>query len=307
MHTRIKISLTLLLITFSYSFGKIDDFLKKIENKDSGHAIKNIDFIYMINLDERPEKYQRSLNALAPFNIQPYRFSAVNGWTLDIDVINQLGVHYLQDMNFVGFGTTYEKINNREKINFHEPIEREGTCYFRENMSKGAIGIILSHLSVLKDALLSGYQTVWIMEDDIEVFRDPNILSNLIEKLDKIDPKWDILFTDSETRDQDGLIYCCATCPRPNFKIHPKEYYCLRKRINRDFTYKRARYGAYSMIVRRSGITKILEFFRKYNIFSYYDIDLFYAPDLRVYTCNKPVVTTRINAESDNAKPGYVE
>lgn len=31
---------------------------------------------------------------------------------------------------------------------------------------------MLSHLSVLKDALDSGYETIWVMEDDIHIIQD---------------------------------------------------------------------------------------------------------------------------------------
>ena len=37
-------------------FAKVEDHFKKALSKDGNHQIRNIDFIYMINLDERPEK-----------------------------------------------------------------------------------------------------------------------------------------------------------------------------------------------------------------------------------------------------------
>jgi acetolactate synthase-1/2/3 large subunit len=40
----------------------------------------------------------------------------------------------------------------------------------------GAIGIALSHLSILQDAYDSGYETVWVMEDDVDIMQKVNKL-----------------------------------------------------------------------------------------------------------------------------------
>ncbi|MFI5334690.1 MAG: hypothetical protein ACHQT8_05960 [Chlamydiales bacterium] len=52
---------------------------------------------------------------------------------------------------------------------------------------------MLSHLSILQDAFDSGYETIWVMEDDIEVVRNPTFsptssisLTNWLEKMDGI-------------------------------------------------------------------------------------------------------------------------
>src|SRR5438309_6475026 len=87
-----------------------------------------------------------------------------------------------------------------------EVIRTYGRTYFGRGMERGTIGIVLSHLSVLQDAYNSGYETVWVMEDDIEVVRNPRLISGLIEQLDMKIGKgnWDILFTDQDTRDKNG-------------------------------------------------------------------------------------------------------
>jgi len=54
-------------------------------------------------------------------------------------------------------------------------------------MSRGAIGIILSHLSVLQDAYDAGYETIWVMEDDIELLGNPHSVSDLISELEPFD------------------------------------------------------------------------------------------------------------------------
>jgi hypothetical protein len=80
--------------------GILDRHLKKINPKDKvGYqGIKNIDFIYMLNLDRRPEKFKLSLDQLAQYNIVPFRFSAVDGWEKPLKEIAELGVKYTPDM-----------------------------------------------------------------------------------------------------------------------------------------------------------------------------------------------------------------
>ena len=69
-------------------------------------------------------------------------------------------------------GKIYKKIDDDEVVS-NEFIDKEGEVYFSLALSRGAIGIILSHLSVLQDAYDAGYETIWVMEDDVEVLQMP--------------------------------------------------------------------------------------------------------------------------------------
>src|SRR5271155_811440 len=86
----------------SFSLGQLnggmEQYFKMIEGKSGFHSIRNIDFIYLINLDHRTEKLQTTLDQLTPYGIYPFRFSAVNGWKLSFEAINDLGVHYRPGM-----------------------------------------------------------------------------------------------------------------------------------------------------------------------------------------------------------------
>lgn len=286
--------------------SNLQNYFKEIENKGDSHNMRNIDFIYMINLDERPEKFNKSVKQLAPYGINPYRFSAVNGWKLSNETLNDVGVKFDSSMTRGIMGTCYLMDGEKEYIS-HERIEQEGKNYFSHCMARGAVGIVLSQLSILQDAYDSGYETIWVMEDDIEVHSDPRQISDLIDVLDSKVNTWDILFTDADTRDNNGkLIPCKGTADRPNYKIPNKRAFAHSHRISKDFTCKKARYGVYSMIIRRSGMKKLLDFFNKYKIFLPYDIDCFYAPGLKVYTCNKSIVAHRLDAASDNGGENYL-
>src|SRR5579862_3690799 len=195
----------------------IEGYFKPAAGKEQSNKIKNIDFIYMINLDERPEKYASCVRQLALHHITPYRFSAVNGWDLSLESLNELGVKFGPWMDS-RMGTCYLPEDHGKAA--HEELCIPGRNYFSHCMSRGAVGIVLSHLSVLFDAYESGFETIWVMEDDIEVIRDPHVLSELIDELDGIVGKkgWDILFTDLDTKGNDGKrVPCSSYAWRPNF------------------------------------------------------------------------------------------
>jgi GR25 family glycosyltransferase involved in LPS biosynthesis len=170
-----KFQQTVFFVLFFASNLEADlhNYFKLAEGKTNAHfnQVRNIDFIYMINLDQRPEKWIHCLDELTPYHIYPYRFSAVNGWELSLQELNQLGVKYLEKFGKTLWGTAYLPERNFEP--YHESMHVVDRTYFCHCMSRGAIGIVLSHLSILQDAYNAGYQTIWVMEDDIEVIQNP--------------------------------------------------------------------------------------------------------------------------------------
>jgi hypothetical protein len=100
----------LIVLSFIFLFNKlhagIENYFKRIPDKSEPCQIRNIDFIYKTNLDERSEKYQTSLEQLAPYRIFPYRFSAVNGWELSLEAVNDIGICY--SLNLRCLGLRYE-------------------------------------------------------------------------------------------------------------------------------------------------------------------------------------------------------
>ena len=287
-------------------FAKLEDHFKTAPNKGKNHRIRNVDFIYMINLDERPEKFASSLNQLQPYGITPYRFSAVNGWKLTLEDINSVGVVYKEGMRTDLMGTYYPLTGEGP---LHEKMNVPGRTYFCHCMSRGAIGIVLSHLSIFQDALDSGYKTIWVMEDDVLAVQDPRMLSDLIEGLDKEVGKdrWDMLFTDQDTISNatGQYIPCSGHAERLNFTPDKPDRFSKRTDAGNDFRRIGARYGMYSYIIRRSGMKKILTFIKKHNIFLPIDMDFFFPSNLRIYTVRKDVISTQRSAPSDNGSPSY--
>jgi GR25 family glycosyltransferase involved in LPS biosynthesis len=289
----------------AFAFGGFEKHIKPALNKSDIYRMRNIDFIYIINLDQRPEKLAKSLNQLHPYGIYPYRFSAVNGWELTLDAINDVGLKFEPWMQGGIWGTSYT-MQNGELFPEHEIMRMSGKTYFVHCMGRGTIGIALSHLSILKDAYDSGYETIWVMEDDIEVLRDPRMIPDLIDKLDLLvgRSEWDILFTDIDFRNGDGhYVPCTGYAPRPNFTPTDPSKFARRENISSDFTRIGARFGAHSMIVRRSGMKKILDFIHQYSIFLPYDMDFVLPPDIKLYCLTYDVVSQLSRAISDNGTP----
>jgi GR25 family glycosyltransferase involved in LPS biosynthesis len=160
----------------------------------------------------------------------------------------------------------------------------------------GAIGCTLSHLSVLSDAYTSGYKTIWVMEDDFRVDQDPYCLGDLIEELDALvgEDSWDVHYTDPDflrVSDPDGDLL--AQMPMkwrpdmPNFDLRPL-LECTP--VGEHFYKIGGRNRTHSLIVRRSGMKKILDFYRKHRMFLPLDHELSFIPDLKLYAINHFVI-----------------
>lgn len=300
-----------LCLLFFAAFANADlvDHLKKASGKTGVHKMRNIDFIYMINLDERPEKFAMATKDLQQYGVTPYRFSAVNGWKLSTQAINDIGLKYQPGMTQL-MATTY--LEEAEGLPSHEYMSKVGRTYFCHCTPKGAIGCCLSHISILQDAYDSGYETIWVMEDDIEVVRNPHILSDLIDRLDALvgKGKWDVLFTDPDYRGPDGKPQpAYGAAKRPDLDCSPKERasekYCVQKDISQDFKKMGARFGTCSMIIRRSGIIKLLEYAKKHKVYLPYDLDNYLAPGLNRYAVRYEIVTNMLHSLSDIGSAFY--
>ena len=285
----------------------IEKYFNQAVNKPEANGIANIDFIYVINLDPRPERYQRTEKAFEPYDIHPYRFSAVNGWKLPFEAIDELGIVYESWMPHGPVCSVYRHVGDKEYMGF-EIMKEEGVAYYCHSLSRGAIGCLLSHLSILQDAYDSGYKTIWIMEDDIKIISNPHELSFLLNGLNRQAPDWDILFTDNEIKGGDGQpVPCTMIRPRPLVQLQHLYYYLQRTPLNQDITKIGMRFGSASMIINRSGIKKLLDYFKTYKFYFPYDIDYFLVPGINLYTCNRDIVTNIYGGDSDNAAPTYLD
>jgi GR25 family glycosyltransferase involved in LPS biosynthesis len=302
-----------LLFSCSISHGALQDHLKRAEGKQGDHKIRNIDFIYMINLDERPQKYALSKQYLDKYGITPYRFSAVNGWKLSLETINDVGVKYQPGMTPL-LATTYPDLaEGGKKIQSHEYMKQYGKTYFAHCLALGAIGCSLSHISILQDAYDSGYETIWVMEDDIEVLGNPHAISDLISELDVLVGygNWDMLFTDRDYRsgvDQYIPAYGAAKRPDMDCSLSARysDFYTKTTQVSDHFRKIAARFGTTSMIIRRSGIIKLLDFWKTRSIYLPCDLENYLPVGIQRYGLTFDLVTNMLNALSDIGVPSYL-
>ncbi len=280
------------------STADFSDHLKReIGLKEQKKTILGLDYIYLINLDQRPEKWDKSLRQLAPYGITPHRFSAIYGWDLPTETTNELGVCFQADMQSDFWAACFpRKLKGAPEVDFLRK-DLYGTSVFYYAITPGAIGCYLSHLSVLQDAYDSGYETIWVMEDDILVVKDPHLLSQYIQKLDNLlgSQGWDILYTDM---DFDAEYFLTAVKENPRLFWRPDmistldyQHFLERKVLSEDFLQIGGRFRTHSMIIRRSGVKKILEHAKKYHIYLPYDHDIAVIPGIRCFNLRANVVT----------------
>jgi GR25 family glycosyltransferase involved in LPS biosynthesis len=233
------------------------NFLKPADGKKIKSGIKRVDCIYVINLDKRPEKWLRMKRILKKQGLAANRFSAVNGWEIDLKGQEELAGNY--------------------------PLR----------MMPGEIGCLLSHVSVIKDALDRGYKAVWILEDDIEFIEDPHQISGFIAQLNKKDPNWDILYTDIDSINHLGVTVPALDADfRPDLHLnYTLEHYLKRIPISYDLMRLGQRYGMYSLLISRKGMKKVYQFFSHVYLWSAIDIDIHYIPTIREYSTRRDIVS----------------
>lgn len=252
----------------NYSTG----FCKFVKNdfEDSSYyfsGIKGIDRIYLINLDHQVDRRRQMDTLLINHGFQYERFSAVNGLALDKNQLRRFYIHCLPP--------------HKDRI----PI------------SPGQIGCLLSHLSIIQQALDKGYETIWVLEDDSVFNKHPKpILEEFIAHMAREKIEWDTLFTDINSRvvTEDGSIAF---------------YIAFEGALGADFDYASAgsidrapsihlakqiqhRVGSYSMLLSRRGMLKIFNHIMMHSIHSAYDVEWNFLENTRFFQLLEDVVTT---------------
>ncbi|HSX04584.1 MAG TPA: glycosyltransferase family 25 protein [Rhabdochlamydiaceae bacterium] len=241
------------------------DYLKPIEVVNFRSGVDLVDCIYVINLDARKDKWDRLKPLFEERNLKVNRVSGINGWQLSKEDKKQLAGPY------------------------------------RPRLKGGQIGCLLSHLSILKDASRRGFDLIWVLEDDIEFTQDVSKISDMLRKLSKMDPDWDLFYTDPDFKSEKGEPFRPAElAPRPDQILPPLEFFQERILIDEEIMQVRSRFATHSMLISKKGIKKILDYFTHVYLFSPIDWDIHYIPSIRQYAACKDIVTVwRNNPYSD--------
>ena len=125
----------------------------------------------------------------------------------------------------------------------------------------------------------------------------------LIEKLDQLVGKdgWDILYTDLDTSDaplyseindfESDLKGDLWFFWRPDIDLSDRSHFAKRTILSEDFIKIGGRMRTHSMIIRRSGMKKILDFEKSHHIFIAYDHELATVPDIQMVSLRYNLVT----------------
>lgn len=283
------IFLFLLLGLHSSAHAGIERYYKSVEERVACSKFRNIDCVYLINLDYRRDKLEYSLEELAHWKIVPQRFSAICGWDLKLDDLKQLGIRF-EDWMWYGQQPVKYFIDDENGNLHYLNVASVGETFFYGWISKGAIGCTLSHLSVLNDALQMGYDAIWVLEDDISISSPPEELCVIIDELNALvgEKNWDVLFTDNGrliVEDHWDIQLQLAHMWRPDMPYFDVHNLVRHEKIN-DHLLKIGGRGpsAASIVYSRRGIEKILEFYRNHQIFIPYDHEICMIPDLNKFT-----------------------
>ena len=275
------------MISTAICHANLDHYLKGIDKKIETTSIDLIDCTYLINLESRNERFMACMQKLTPFGIMPQRFSAIYGWSLTQSEYNGVGLTFQPGMWNGKEPVQIEAANGTKYVTLSSDCY--GETVFSGWLTPGAVGCTLSHLSVLKDAEMNGYETIWVLEDDIEIYEDPHLISPLIKKLNEFTGPdgWDILYTDpdylcgiDETKDLQEQL---PMKWRPDMPDIDLKSLIGRTEIGEDFYKINSRMRTHSMIISKSGIAKILNFYRENFIFLPYDHELSLIPEIRLF------------------------
>lgn len=255
-----------LIITFilasNYAYAEEDTSFLRYLPSNLGYCpsyLKNVNQIYVINLDVRYEKWKKTRDELERYGLQAVRVSGVNGWAMDRDLMKDI----------------------------------RKDCLKWNCLSDGQLGCFLSHLTVLKDALRKRYKCIWVLEDDIVVLEDIREIDALIDKLDEFDPEWDLLFTNINNRinarmDGPMLTFEMVMGPKFNYSLMKDPDFVPKE--NEDFRKIQYRLGTYSMIISHRGIKKLLDYFKKEKINFPVDMQIHCCPKKRFYISKKEYI-----------------
>lgn len=117
-----------------------------------------------------------------------------------------------------------------------------------------------------------------MLEDDTGFFGDPQKITELVAALSKLDPQWDILYTDVRnigiTQGSFGVL-----------PVNNEDY------LDKNFMRVGNRFGFYSVFISKSGIEKLLHYFISHSLSTPIDVEIHCIPNIRKYSVRQNIVS----------------
>ena len=239
-----------------------EKYLVPIELEHQQSGLEGVDAIYIINLERRTEKKKKKYDLFLSNQLYPNFVKAVDG----------------------------AKLNKKKRLEITYPYKKNALT------THGHVGCILSHLSVLKDAQKRDFDVIWICEDDVIFVKDVHLISYYLKELTRLDPDWDILYTDIGM--QVDVENFSKLFKRPN-QILESDLYKSRGDVGKIFYREIYRCGTYSYLFSKKGINKVLNFYRNNFLFSPLDMDIHMIPEIKEYSIKEEIVKFDISEISD--------
>ena len=298
------------IIIFLFTTEKaltFEEYLATIQKEKKIHSsIPGIDFVYVINLKKRPEKWQKCLNHLIQKDIEAQRIEAVDGSLLNLDMVASLTPNlnpsYIKkgkpgffDQNLKWTKYDQKKIKKLESAN-------QKFVYSKMN-TKGHLGAAFSHLTILKDAIDSGYENILVLEDDFQIEGSTNTIGLLIQEANQSlgAANWDIIFLDNwHALEKEGIVelrkkpYLYPNLETIDMKEKSKVE-SLTERLNSI----QSRYGLYSMVLSKRGVQKLYSYFKANKMLYPIDAEINNIPGIvllevknHLITCDRSISDT---------------
>lgn len=264
----------------------LDSHLPERDFSPERCGLRSVPYIACINLAHRREKKTRIDSLFTQHGVHVSFFPAVHGAT---------------EVNHRFFTAT--------------------SCFLKKNhLTKGEIGCILSHYWLIKYAYENALDAIWIIEDDVDVVKDPHCIDELIEELNEQHPEWDMLHTNKlfyrnsntdskkirgkEANNFSDWIFLLhgKASKRRSPKVYPQVYYKRSLPCSNTLKKITGRGGLQSYILSKKGIEKLYRYYRSLKWLFPIDIEVNFAPNLQLYSPTFDIVTQWFSATISDTK-----
>ena len=281
-----------ILLASGLQAGSFEDCFKKAKHKRDTHSILGVDMIYVINEHKNLRQFKQIKKDFDDYGIVPYRFNAVDPKSMSYTMLSKVGVRMINTRSdFTALRLRKGLLKPSLKPSIMDDGEK---TYFSNTMTMKKIARNLDFLSVIYDAYRSKKNCVWIMEDNVEICKDPLTLTTRLVELDKADPVWDVLYTDLDakiepgSKEDDSEIFYIN---RPDLTFGTIDTYVNRAQNLGNFQEIGLRTGAYSFLLSRHGMKLILDYYHKNHIFVPFAQEILLIPGIHPYGLPDPIVT----------------
>jgi len=281
-----------ILLASGLQAGSFEDCFKKAKHKRDTHSILGVDMIYVINEHKNLRQFKQIKKDFDDYGIVPYRFNAVDPKSMSYTMLSKVGVRMINTRSdFTALRLRKGLFHPSLKPSFMDDGDR---TYFSNAMTIRKIARNLDFLSVIYDAYKSKKNCIWVMEDNVQIAKDPVSLTTSLVELDKADPVWDVLYTDVQANLETGSHEDdmeTFNLNRPDIAFGGLDQYIARAKQVGNFQEIGLRSGAYSFLLSRHGMKTILDYYHTYHFFVPFAKEILLIPGIHPYGLIDPVVT----------------